>query len=266
MPLLECCPAVDVAVELRTPLAESIHRFLRPRWTLYPLLPDERTPPQSRKHIHIVEEFGRSCGLSFLTERSPRLEIPTKARERIERRLRKAGLQNETIAVIHTGPTWQVKEWPTAKWRELVNRLQWNLGVAVIQIGHDYCGSGEPRPSPRVEGAVDWVGQLCIKEMLALLKRAKVFVGIDSGMLHLAGAVCAPCVGLFGPTDGRCFLPRESPAVGVTSRVACLGCHHHTLGPTHWRTGCPSAMICMSELAVNDVFVACSQLCGRNSA
>jgi ADP-heptose:LPS heptosyltransferase len=260
IPVVECCSAVDLVVEQETPLANHYRRFLRPERILRPFLPDELNPPKPREPIHLVDEFARSFGLPALGEVSAQLKVPAKERLQICRRLREAYLNHEPIAVIHTGPTWQVKEWPAANWLELVKQMKDSLGMVVIQIGQDYCATGETRLSPRVEGALDWIGQLTIKEMLALLENAKIFVGIDSGMLHLAGAVSTPCVGLFGPTDPKCFLPRESPAVGVTSNVDCLGCHHNVEGPMHWQSGCPNAIRCMSGLSVEDVFRACSRL------
>jgi ADP-heptose:LPS heptosyltransferase len=260
VPMVECCPFVDLAVEEGTVLAMCCHRFLKPKLVLYPLLSDERTPPGQRKRIHLVEEFGKSFGLSSVGEQGAKLEVSVKEREQMRLRLRKANWGRERIGVIHTGPTWRVKEWPAAKWRELVMRMKEELGVVVIQIGHDYHGTGETCLSPRIDGAVDWVGQLSIKQMIALLETAKLFVGIDSGMLHLAGAASTPIVGLFGPTDPDCFLPREGPARGVTSGVECLGCHHDLRGPRHWRNGCPHNIRCMAELRTDEVFSVCSQL------
>ncbi len=259
VPMLESCPALDLVVEEGTLLATHCHRFLRPKVILYPLLPDERTPPEQRKRIHLVEEFGKSFGFSSLSEQNAQLDVSIKEQKQMRQRLQKAQLENNLIAVIHTGPTWQVKEWSASNWEKLVTQLKNELGVVVIQIGHDYFGTGEASLSPRIKGTVDWVGELSIKQILALLKMTKVFIGIDSGMLHLAGAVSAPCVGLFGPTDPICFLPRNSLALGVTSKVECLGCHHNIQGPLHWRNGCPNAIRCMSELSVNDVYSACSQ-------
>ena len=85
----------------------------------------------------------------------------------------------------------------------------------------------------------DWIGKLSMDQMLALLKEADLFVGIDSGMLHMAGAVRTACVGIFGPTDPACRMPIGSPAIGVTAQVPCLGCHHNAGGPGHWISGCP---------------------------
>ena len=82
------------------------------------------------------------------------------------------------------------------------------------------------------------------------------FVGIDSGLLHMAGAVGTPAVGLFGPVDPALRLPPTTPAVAVTappSEVPCLGCHHR-MPRLHWKTGCPHDIACMRQLSPDAVF------------
>src|SRR5262249_27626403 len=140
--------------------------------------------------------------------------------------LQSTGLNTLPLVVIHTGPSWKTKEWPAEHWNDLITRLKSKFGAGIVQIGKDRLASGETCLSPRAVGAIDRVGQLSLDQMLALLRVADLFVGIDSGMLHLAGAVRTSCVGIFGPTDPNCFLPTSSPGIGVTAQVSCIGCHH----------------------------------------
>jgi ADP-heptose:LPS heptosyltransferase len=90
-------------------------------------------------------------------------------------------------------------------------------------------------------------------EMLALLSSSILFVGIDAGILHVAGAVGTPCVGIFEPTDPECFLPRNCASIGVTGELTCIGCHHGASGPLHWMTGCPFDIRCMREVKATTV-------------
>jgi ADP-heptose:LPS heptosyltransferase len=261
--LLKCCSVVDLVVEENTDLAVYCRRFLRPASSFRPQLPDERSPREPRGNRHIVDEFRKSFNLAILQKHSAYFCVSGKAQKEVRRRLRAVGIQNKPLVVIHTGPTWQVKEWPAENWQKLVARLVSELGVEVVQVGQDTCATGESRLSCRVEGAVNWVGKLTIEQTLALLKVTDLLVGIDSGMIHLAGAVSTPCVGLFGPTMPNSYLPQESPAAGVTANVPCLGCHHHAEGQKHWEKGCPNDICCMSELSVDEVFLACKKLLSR---
>jgi ADP-heptose:LPS heptosyltransferase len=249
---------VDVVVENGSPLARVCQKLFHLKLDLYPLLPDEYEPKRCCDRIHLVQEFRQSFGLPGLDEESPRLEVNAKASKRINKWLQREGLRDGPLVIIHTGPTWKTREWPVEHWSELVARLSSELGAAVIQIGQDALASGNAGISPRAMGAIDLIGRLSLDEMLALLKAADLFVGIDSGMLHMAGAVRTSCVGIFGPVDPSCRLPTSSPAVGVTAQVPCIGCQHNASGPGHWMSGCPHDVRCMSELAADEVFLACS--------
>ena len=54
---------------------------------------------------------------------------------------------------------------------------------------------------------VDAVGRVDLLTAYALLKRARLFIGNDSGLMHLAAAAGAPTLGLFGPSDERLYAP-----------------------------------------------------------
>ena len=266
MALVRCFRDVDLVVEGGSWLAKLLQKVVKPERSFHPLLPDELQPPRTRSRIHLTEEFRKCFGLETLSEESVPVEIPARALRLVQRRLQRERLGGKSFVVIHAGPSWKVKEWPERYWRDLVAELKIRHMIEVIQIGEDRTSFGESSESPRTAGARDWVGTLRMDQTLALLSLADLFVGIDSGVLHMAGAVDTPCVGIFGPTDPLCFLPRNSRAAGVTSNVTCLGCHHDPQGPKHWKRGCPNDIRCMSELTAEKVFSACNQILdgGRN--
>ena len=258
--LVRRCPHVDLVVEDCSLPAKLLQTMFKPKMSFRPLLPEERHPPQPRERIHIIEEFRKSFGLKSLSEQSARLNVSSRALRQVGRRLRHEQMGGKPFAVIHTGPTWKVKEWPGKNWDNLVAGLKARNQIGIIQIGENRTASGETRESPHVAGTINWVGTLTMDQTLALLSLANLFVGVDSGVLHLAGVMDAPCVGIFGPTDPMCFLPRNGHSVGVISNVSCLGCHHDSQGPRHWQSGCANNIRCMSELSVESVFDACGKL------
>jgi ADP-heptose:LPS heptosyltransferase len=258
MPLVKHCPAVDLVLEEGSPLAWMCQRLFSPKLSLYPSLPDEYTPKRRCRRIHLTEEFRNSFGLPAVNAEPVRLEVNAKANKEVRKWLQSGELSDAPLVVIHTGPTWKTRQWPLGCWNELVELLRSEFRVAVVQIGQDSFANGDSGLSPRVTGSIDRVGKLSLDQSLALLNVADLFVGIDSGMLHLAGTVRTSCVGIFGPTDPSCRLPIGSPATGVTAQVPCIGCHHNVNGPGHWMTGCPHDIRCMSDLTVEEVFRACS--------
>jgi ADP-heptose:LPS heptosyltransferase len=64
-------------------------------------------------------------------------------------------------------------------------------------------------------GAVDLAGRLSLTEAAACLERAALFVGNDSGLMHLAAAAGAPTLGLFGPTPAGEYAPAGRRAAAV---------------------------------------------------
>jgi len=115
--------------------------------------------------------------------------------------------------VIALGPTanWAPKVWSAnrfvALFKGLVKVYVPNAVPAVI------AGPGETEAlmaKPVLQAlpdAIDLVGRLSLPEIAALLSRVRLFVGNDSGLMHLAAAAGAPTLGLFGPTDAQEYGP-----------------------------------------------------------
>ena len=64
-------------------------------------------------------------------------------------------------------------------------------------------------------GAINLVGQLTLPEVSACLTRASLFIGNDSGLMHMAAAAGAPTIGLFGPTPAGIYGPTGRAAIAV---------------------------------------------------
>jgi ADP-heptose:LPS heptosyltransferase len=65
--------------------------------------------------------------------------------------------------------------------------------------------------------AIDLVGRLSLPEVAACLARCALFIGNDSGLMHLAAATGAPTLGLFGPTPAEEYAPAGVRATEVRS-------------------------------------------------
>jgi heptosyltransferase-3 len=129
-----------------------------------------------------------------------------------EDRARAAALLPADRPLVALAPTanWAPKVWPAARFAALFHALaqDWPGAVPVVfggpgQVEHDMAA---PLLAALPE-AVDLVGKLALPEVAACLARATVFVGNDSGLMHLAAAAGAPTVGLFGPTNAREYAP-----------------------------------------------------------
>lgn len=136
---------------------------------------------------------------------------------------RAAALLPADRAVIALAPTanWAPKVWPAERFAALFHALREGpLPNAVPAI---LAGPGEAErdmAAPLLHalpGAVDLTGLLSVPEAAACLARAALFVGNDSGLMHLAAAAGAPTLGLFGPTDAAEYAPSGRHAAATAA-------------------------------------------------
>lgn len=104
-------------------------------------------------------------------------------------------VNREDFAVIHPFSGSPKKNWPLSRFRELACQLEQSLPVR-------WCAGPE---DPPLDGAVR-IDDLY--ELGCWLAKARLYVGNDSGITHLAAAVGTPVLALFGPTDPRVWGPR----------------------------------------------------------
>ena len=119
------------------------------------------------------------------------------AEARIGRRLAEHRIGE--FAILNPGAGWGAKRWPAERYGEVARRLA-NLGVRSIL---NY-GPGEEELVSAAEAASGGTARAMsctITELIALTRRARLFIGGDTGPLHLAAALRVPVVAIYGPTD-----------------------------------------------------------------
>jgi heptosyltransferase-3 len=125
-------------------------------------------------------------------------------------------------AVVHAAPNFTYKRWTHDGWRALAAALA-ERGLAVL-------ATGGPSPAERAflddvwgaAGAVTRVdGTLSWPELTDLLAQARLYVGPDTSITHLAAASGCPTVALYGPTDPRLWGP--VPAAGLEQMWEAAG-------------------------------------------
>jgi ADP-heptose:LPS heptosyltransferase len=142
-------------------------------------------------------------------------------------RARAAALLPAGRPVVALGPTanWEGKIWPPTRFVALYRALSAELGGAVPAI---LAGPGDYEralAAPVLDAlpeAIDLCGALTLPEAAACLARSALFVGNDSGLMHLAAAAGAPTLGLFGPTPAAEYAPAGRCAAAVVSPTAAM--------------------------------------------
>ena len=117
------------------------------------------------------------------------------------------------ILAIAPAANWVGKTWPAERFAVLAAELLAPTGPMangrLLLLGGPsdrFAAEAVRRVIPRAR-LVDTVGRVDLLTAYALLRRARLFVGNDSGLMHLAAAAGAPTLGLFGPSDERLYAP-----------------------------------------------------------
>src|SRR5208283_3678557 len=129
----------------------------------------------------------------------PRVQLPhdSAAERRIEQRLAQAGIHD--FAILNPGAGWGAKRWPPERYGYVAKSLAAGGVRSIINYG-----PGEERLAWTAEAASEGTAtslQSSLTELIALTRRAKLFIGGDTGPMHLSAAFQVPVVAIFGPTD-----------------------------------------------------------------
>jgi len=209
---------------------------------------------RSASMLHLVDEFAASCGVALI-KRQPHL-YPSDHLIRTTRRkygLGEQELGTKKLIAINGGPTWPVRMWETSKWQTLIDHIHAEHDAVILQFGQRQPGKSSDLEN--LTGVVSLFDHLKPEEIVALIAVSDLVVAIDSGPVHLAGAVGTPVVGLFGAINPLFRMPPDSPSIGLLSDVECLYCNHRS-PIIHWKEGCPYDIKCMKQLEVQSVIEA----------
>lgn len=125
----------------------------------------------------LLQVFCRLAGIEPLDE-TPRVYIPPLCRASVDR----LQLPRDYV-VVHATSNQESRDWETANWRELAGRIRSELRFNTVEVGL------RPVLRATAPGHVDLCGRLSLLETAEVIRRARLFIGIDSGPAHLANAV-----------------------------------------------------------------------------
>ena len=182
--------------------------------------PGEISPHEQYYYLELLRRAGWLDSLPNETFIS--LYVPEENRQRAADFLFSAGArQNKLRIAIGAGASYgSAKCWPPDRFAELANRLQAQSDADVILFGtpaeaavSSAIAAGMRQPP------INLTGKTSIEDLPALLSQCHLFIGNDSGAMHVAASVGLPVVAVFGPTDPfgtapvtpRCSIIQEKP-------------------------------------------------------
>lgn len=134
-------------------------------------------------------------------------------------------LQSSAFFVLHPSSGSPRKNWPAENFAAVARGLREGRGLTPVILGGEADGEtlAELR---RIVGEKDaiFIENAPLDEVAAILSRAAVYIGNDSGITHLAAMLGVPTVALFGPTDPRVWGPRGQRVNTISGTAPCAPC------------------------------------------
>ena len=208
-----------------------------------------------KRHEHRIEELSRQFGI--VPPPAPRLFVSKDRQARMDRLVDKR-------PILAIGPTanWGGKQWPAERFAEMVQRLTAPRGllpgarVAVFGAAHER--EAAMAVLAAVRDPLDLIGSTDLLNVFALLRRCALFIGNDSGLMHMAAAAGIPTLGLFGPSAEWRYRPwGELTAVARTRESL----EELTSAPDYDYRSHRSLML---SLSVEDVVAAAEKLWSKS--
>jgi heptosyltransferase II len=214
--------------------------------------------PKHESHYYL-EMLHRAGWIERTTAIPPiRLLVPDAARASAQSALRSAGAREGVwrCAIAPGASFGAAKCWPPERFAQLADRLISECGADVIFFGT----AGEKEIDARIRSkmkarAISLVGETSMRDLAALFSSCSVFIGNDSGAMHVAAAAGLPVIGIFGSTDPEGTAPVTEQFTLIREAVSCSPCYLRR---------CPVDHRCMTRIAADSVFAAAARF--KNSS
>ncbi len=199
------------------------------------------------QHAQALRPLGVTS-LSF----DPIIDVSEEYSITVQTKLETLRLFHQPWVMIHTTARYWFKAWPIERFAILINKLQ-NKGIPIVLVGHAADQKEASFLQEQAKGPlISLVGETSLLELPGFMKNASLFVGNDTGLMHMAAAVGCPVVALFGPTDPEVWGPRGPKVRTIYKGLDCRACFH---------PGCSRGEeSCMKQISVDEVSSAVLEL------
>jgi lipopolysaccharide heptosyltransferase I len=214
---------------------------------------NERVDP---KATHVVDRYLELLQPLGIHSPAVRFQVPEHEEDRAaaEQIIRQVGLEGG-FAVINPGAGWPSKLWPVDRYAAVARRLGESRQLPSLVV---WAGPAEQAMAAAVTAAAGRSAHVApptsLPRLAAICRRARLFVGADTGPLHLAAAVGTPCVGLYGPWPAAEHSPYGPQHIALQQMFF--------EGPTRARRTAPP--IYMESITTEMVCAACEQILLQN--
>ena len=216
------------------------------------LLTDALTHNKELGEKHELEyslDLVRHLGLEP-KDKKPYMPIREESEKWISELFAKSGIrEKDKLVAISPGASDPTRSWPQERFAQVADKLSEQYGFTVVLVGgpKDADLTTKVRMTMR-RFALDLGGKTSVSQLASALKRCSLFIGLDSGPMHMACALGLPVVALFGRKQKGLSPVRWGP-IGVKHKVihkdvGCNVCRAHE---------CTKDFACFKEISVDDV-------------
>src|SRR4030095_396017 len=129
-----------------------------------------------------------------------------------------------SYAVLFVGTRWESKQWFPHQMAECAELLRMHHQLDTVLLGGQEDRGLAQQAASQIDGVVNLVGHTSLREAIGIIEKAKVAIGPDTGLMHIAAAVRTPIVSLWGATDPKRTWSHGFGDLVIQGRGGCASC------------------------------------------
>lgn len=199
------------------------------------------------KPVNRIDLFARALGLNKLSDKLPYYKVKPSEKRRAQSKVAQLRSNGKHIVALHTASFDKKRTWPIRHYHSLIQENNPNIHFLVFDF------NSQSKNWNDYENVTD-CSRTSVREMASLINEADLFVGPDSGPMHLAGALKCKSLCIFGAIPPEARINHYPSHEAITHKtLSCLGC---------WYAACPYSFKCMRALEPELVYAKILQLLG----
>ncbi len=209
--------------------------------------------PQNKREHRIDKNLSLLKGIGFKAKfQNPELPVSRPDQEYISKFIDENNKCSAPLIIVNpcTSEYGSYKRWSTLNYARLADMILQKYDVEVIFTW----GPNELEIANEIVAHMKQKAlvscKTTIKQLIELMRRANLYIGGDTGPLHIASTLCIPTVAIFGPKDPILYGPYNENAAIISKELPCSPCRNRTCSDPE----------CLTTILPEEVFQAVNQL------
>lgn len=212
----------DLVVDLRDSLLSRL--IGTRRWGL-PLM--ERFNPEYRQ-LHAVDRYLDVLQINGIKDilSLPEIQILPYEKEQAKEFLLQRDIKEKDLLIaIHPGGSWKYKLWPVKKFAELGDIIAKKYEAKILVFTGPDEIELQDQMSKMMNSKPIFIKDIGLRQLAAIIQRCQLYIGNDTGPMHIAAAVGTRVISIFGSTDAKRSGPYGDGHIVISKKIDCSPCH-----------------------------------------